>query len=608
MENSQKIRNIAIIAHVDHGKTTMVDGLLKQSKTFRDNQAEMSQDLIMDSGDQEHERGITITAKQTSIFYGDYKINIIDTPGHADFSGEVERTLNMADGVLLIVDAQEGPMPQTKFVLSKSLELGLKPVVIINKIDKPSRRINEVLDEVSDLFLELAISDDQLQYPVYYAIGRDGKAWEKMPDNPSEHADLTPIFNAIIEDIPAPKVEQGSFQMLVTSLQYDSFLGKYAIGRVARGNAKPGMQITLIKRGDQTINGRIDKIFGYRGLNREELQEAVAGDIVALTGIAEAHIGDTVADKQSPEALPTIDIESPTLSMYLGPNTSPMKGREGEFTTSRQIGDRLNREIETNVSLRVEENGIGFTVSGRGELHLSVLIETMRREGYEFEVGRPRVVTAMIDGIEQEPVEELLIETGSEFIGAISQELGARRAEMRGQETTSSGSVRLTYILPTRALIGLRNVLLTATKGTVIMNSLPHGYQPLSGKLPRTRNGVLIAFEAGITTPYALQAAEARGELLVGAGTEVYAGMIVGIYNRQDDLEINVCMAKQLTNMRSKSSDGSVQLTPFTDFSLEQCLDFIEDDELLEVTPKNLRLRKRYLDSNERKRHAKNAI
>ena len=608
MENSQKIRNIAIIAHVDHGKTTMVDGLLKQSKTFRDNQAEMSQDLIMDSGDQEHERGITITSNPTSIFYGDYKINIIDTPGHADFSGEVERTLNMADGVLLIVDAQEGPMPQTKFVLSKSLELGLKPVVIINKIDKPSRRINEVLDEVSDLFLELAISDDQLQYSVYYAIGRDGKAWEKMPDNPSEHADLTPIFNAIIEDIPAPKVEQGSFQMLVTSLQYDSFLGKYAIGRVARGNAKPGMQIVLMKRGNQTINGRIDKIFGYRGLNREELQEAVAGDIVALTGISEAHIGDTVADKQSPEALPTIDIESPTLSMYLGPNTSPMKGREGEFTTSRQIGDRLSREIETNVSLRVEENGIGFTVSGRGELHLSVLIETMRREGYEFEVGRPRVVTAMIDGIEQEPVEELLIETGSEFIGAISQELGARRAEMRGQETTSSGSVRLTYILPTRALIGLRNVLLTATKGTVIMNSLPHGYQPLSGKLPRTRNGVLIAFEAGITTPYALQAAEARGELLVGAGTEVYAGMIVGIYNRQDDLEINVCRAKQLTNMRSKSSDGSVQLTPFTDFSLEQCLDFIEDDELLEVTPKNLRLRKRYLDSNERKRHAKNAI
>lgn len=607
MNNSQNIRNIAIIAHVDHGKTTMVDGLLKQSKTFRDNQAEMSQELIMDSGDQEHERGITITAKQTSVFYGDYKINIIDTPGHADFSGEVERTLNMADGVLLIVDAQEGPMPQTKFVLSKALELGLKPVVVVNKIDKPSRRVDEVLDEVSDLFLELAISDDQLHYPVYYAIGRDGKAWAKMPDNPSEHADLTPIFDAIINDIPAPTVSDGAFQLLVTSLQYDSFLGKYAIGRVARGSVKPGLAVALMKRNDQQISARVEKVFGYRGLNREELGEAVAGDIVALTGIADAHIGDTIADKEAPEALPVIDIEAPTLSMYLGPNTSPMKGREGEFTTSRQIGDRLAKEIETNVSLRVEENGIGFTVSGRGELHLSVLIETMRREGYEFEVGRPQVVTVKIDGVEQEPVEELLIEVGAEFVGAVSQELGARRAEMRGQETTSSGTVRMTYILPTRALIGLRNILLTATKGTVIMNSLPHGYQPLAGKLPKTRNGVLIAFEAGTTTPYALQAAEARGELLVGAGVEVYAGMIVGIYNRQDDLEINVCKAKQLTNMRSKSSDGAVQLTPFTDFSLEQCIDFIEDDELLEVTPKNLRLRKRHLDANERKRHAKAA-
>lgn len=605
MNDSQHIRNIAIIAHVDHGKTTMVDGLLKQSKTFRDNQAEMSQELIMDSGDQEHERGITITAKQTSVFYGDYKINIIDTPGHADFSGEVERTLNMADGVLLIVDAQEGPMPQTKFVLSKALELGLKPVVVVNKIDKPSRRIDEVLDEVSDLFLELAISDDQLHYPVYYSIGRDGKAWAEMPDNPSEHADLAPIFDAIINDIPAPQVEGGAFQLLVTSLQYDSFLGKYAIGRVARGSVKPGLQAVLLKRDGQQISSRVEKVFGYRGLNREELTDAVAGDIVALTGISDAHIGDTIADKEHPEALPVIDIEAPTLSMYLGPNTSPMKGREGEFTTSRQIGDRLAKEIETNVSLRVEENGIGFTVSGRGELHLSVLIETMRREGYEFEVGRPQVVTTEIEGVEQEPVEELLIEVGTEFVGAVSQELGARRAEMRGQETTSSGTVRLTYILPTRALIGLRNILLTATKGTVIMNSLPHGYQPLAGKLPKTRNGVLIAFEAGTTTPYALQAAEARGELLIGAGVEVYAGMIVGIYNRQEDLEINVCKAKQLTNMRSKSSDGAVQLTPFTDFSLEQCIDFIEDDELLEVTPKNLRLRKRYLDANERKRHAK---
>lgn len=616
MNNTAHIRNIAIIAHVDHGKTTMVDGLLKQSRTFRDHQAEMAQELIMDSGDQEHERGITITAKQTSIFYQrsdvgssadntaeTYKINIIDTPGHADFSGEVERTLQMADGVLLIVDAQEGPMPQTKFVLSKALELGLKPVVVINKIDKPARRIAEVEDELSDLFLELATDDSQLHYPVYYAIGRDGKAWHDMPDDPSAAADLTPIFEAIINDIPAPTVPtDGAFQLLVTSLQYDSFQGKYAIGRVARGTVKRSLAVTLLKDGQPAGTARIEKVFGYRGLSREELDQASAGDIVALTGVAQAHIGDTIADKEQPEALPTIAIEAPTLSMYLGPNTSPMKGREGEFTTSRQIGDRLQRELETNVALRVAENGIGFTISGRGELHLSVLIETMRREGFEFEVGRPQVVTIQQDGVEQEPVEELVIEVGSEFVGAISQELGARRAEMRGQETTASGAVRLTYILPTRALIGLRNILLTATKGTVIMNSLPHGYQPLGDKLPQTRNGVLIAFEAGTTTPYALQAAEARGELLVGPGTEVYAGMIVGIYNRQEDLEINVCKAKHLTNMRSKSSDGTVQLTPFTNFSLEQCIDFIENDELLEVTPKHLRLRKRYLDTNERKR------
>ena len=580
MKDSKNIRNIAIIAHVDHGKTTLVDGLLKQSNTFRENQAEMSQELIMDSGDQEHERGITITAKQTSIYHGEYKINIIDTPGHADFSGEVERTLNMADGVLLVVDAQEGPMPQTKFVLTKALELGLKPVVIINKIDKPSRRIAEVEDELADLFLELATDDSQLHYPVYYAIGREGKAWKEMPENPGEHADLTPIFDAIIHDIPSPKVDEtGSLQLLVTSLQYDSFLGKYAIGRISRGEAKKGQAVVLIKRDGQIISSRIEKIFGYRGLSKEEIDTAYAGDIVALVGISNAHIGETIADAANPEALPTIEIEAPTISMYLGPNTSPMKGREGEFNTSRQIGDRLKRELETNVSLRVEEDGIGFTVSGRGELHLSVLIETLRREGYEFEVGRPQVVTIEEDGQVKEPVEELYIEVGGEFVGAISQELGTRRAEMRGQETTASGTARLDYILPTRALIGLRNILLTATKGTVIMNSLPHGYQPMSGKLPQSRNGVLIAFEAGTTTPYALQAAEARGELYVGPGTEVYAGMVIGLNRRQEDMEINVCKAKHLTNMRSSSSDGVVQLTPFTDLSLEQCIDFIEDDE-----------------------------
>jgi len=607
MKDSSKIRNVAIIAHVDHGKTTIVDGLLKQSNTFRSNQAEMAQSLIMDSGDQEHERGITITAKQTSVYHGDYKINIIDTPGHADFSGEVERTLNMADGVLLIVDAQEGPMPQTKFVLSKALELGLTPVVVINKIDKPARRIDEVVDEIADLFLELAVDESQLYYPVYYAIGRDGKAWKELPDNPSEHMDLTPIFDAIVNDIPAPKVDaDGSLQLLVTALQYDSFLGKYAIGRITRGAVKKSMPITLIKRDGEKIVGKIDKVFGYRGLNREEIDIAIAGDIVAITGIAEAHIGETIADRDNPEALPVIDVEAPTISIYLGPNTSPFKGRESQFNTSRQIGERLNRELETNVSLRVEDDGIGFKVSGRGELHLSVLIEALRREGFEFEVGRPQVVTIVENGKTMEPVEELLVEVSGEFLGVVSQELGNRRAAMTKQEQTSSGTTRVTYILPTRALIGLRNLLLTDTKGTVIMNSLPHGYQPLGPKLQKIRNGAIIATEAGVTTPYALQMGEDRGELFVGPGTQVYVGMIVGLYNRNDDLEMNVCKAKHLTNMRSSSSDGTVQLTPFTDLSLEQCIDFIEDDELLEVTPKSLRLRKRHLDPNQRKRAAKN--
>lgn len=606
MIDTKHIRNIAIIAHVDHGKTTLVDGLLKQSNTFRNNQAEMSQDLIMDSGDQERERGITITAKQTTVYYNDYKINIIDTPGHADFSGEVERTLNMADGVLLIVDAQEGPMPQTKFVLSKALELHLRPIVLINKIDKPSRRIDEVKDEIDNLFLELATDDAQLHYPLYFAIGREGKAWENLPDNPSEHADLSIVFDAIIKHIPAPQVDfDKPLQLLVTSLKYDNFLGKYAIGRVSRGVAKKNQNVVIMKPSGESINAKVDKVLSYRGLQQEEVPQAVAGDIVALTGLSEAHIGDTIADSEDPEILPTIEVEAPTLSMYLGPNTSPMKGREGEFTTSRQIGDRLQNELETNVALHVEDVGIGFKISGRGELHLSVLIETLRREGYEFEVGRPEVVTIKKDGMEQEPVEELLIETGQEFIGAISQELGQRRAEMLGQDTTSSGAVRQTYKIPTRSLIGLRNLLLTATKGTVIMHSLPAGYQPIGPKLQQTRNGALIAFEAGMTTPYALQNAEGRGELFVGPAVEVYAGMIVGLNNRSEDLEVNVCKAKQLTNMRSKSSDGSVQLTPYTELSLEQCIDFIEDDELLEVTPKNLRLRKKYLDTNERKRNKK---
>jgi len=606
-QDPAKIRNIAIIAHVDHGKTTLVDGLLKQSQTFRGNQAEMSQDLIMDSGDQERERGITITAKVTAVQKGDYRINIIDTPGHADFSGEVERTLNMADGCILIVDAQEGPMPQTKFVLTKALAYELKPIVIINKIDKQGSRIKEVENEISDLFLELAVHEDQLHYPVYYAESRAGKAWSKMPEDPQAAGDLSEVFEAIIEHIPAPIVERDKpFQMLVTALSWDSFKGKYAIGRIVRGQIKPGDPVVLCKKDGRQAKAKIDNVFMSHGLVRFEVPEGVAGDIVQLTGISDAQIGETLADANEPEALPVLEIEAPTLKIYLGPNTSPFKGLEGEFTTSRQIGERLQRELETNVGLRVTDDGIGFDVSGRGELHLSVLIETMRREGYEFEVGRPQVVTHEENGKTVEPVEELIIEVPAEQVGTVQMELGARRATLLEQFASPKGVTKLVYKLPTRALLGLRNILMTKTKGTVIMNSLMVGYQPLGVALQQLRNGVIMAFEAGVTTPYALQMVEERGISFVGPTAKVYAGQIVGLNKRQEDMEMNVCKAKHLTNMRSSSSDGVVQLTPATIFSLEECIDFIENDELLEVTPKSLRLRKRQLDPNKRKRQNQN--
>jgi GTP-binding protein len=602
-QDPTKIRNIAIIAHVDHGKTTLVDGLLKQSQTFRSNQAEMSQSLIMDSGDQERERGITITAKVTAVQHGDYRINIIDTPGHADFSGEVERTLNMADGCLLIVDAQEGPMPQTKFVLGKALASELKPIVIINKIDKDAARISEVEDELADLFLELAVHEDQLHYPVYYAIGRAGKAWQEVPADPEAEGDLEVLFQAIMDKVPAPSVERDKpFQMLVTALSYDSFKGKYAVGRISRGQVKAGDQVVLIKKDGTNLKSKVDTVYMSHGLDRFEVPLGVAGDIVQLTGIAEAQIGETVADAVNPEALPVLEVEAPTLQIYLGPNTSPFKGQEGEFTTSRQIGERLQKELETNVGLRVEDEGIGFKVSGRGELHLSVLIETMRREGYEFEVGRPQVVTHEENGQTVEPLEELIIEVPAEHVGTVQMELGSRRATLKEQFASPKGVTKLIYELPTRALIGLRNTLLTNTKGTVIMNSLMVGYQSLGPKLQQLRNGVLIAYETGTTMPYSLETAEARGTLFVGPAERVYAGQVVGLNNRQEDLEINVCKAKHLTNMRSKSSDGVVQLTPATVLSLEQCIDFVENDELLEVTPKSLRLRKRELDPTKRKR------
>lgn len=603
IQDPAKIRNIAIIAHVDHGKTTLVDGLLKQSKTFRDNQAEMSQTLIMDSGDQERERGITITAKVTAVQHDDYRINIIDTPGHADFSGEVERTLNMADGCLLIVDAQEGPMPQTKFVLTKALANGLKPIVIINKIDKEGRRITEVEDELADLFLELAVHEDQLHYPVYYAIGREGKAWDAMPADPHADANLDVIFDAIINQIPAPRVElDRPFQMLVTALSWDNFKGKYAVGRITRGRVKAGDQVALCKADGSISKAKVELVFMSHGVSKFEVPEGIAGDIVQLTGISDARIGETIADAANPEALPVLEVEAPTLRIYLGPNTSPFKGQEGEFNTSRQIGDRLKKELETNVGLRVEDDGIGFTVAGRGELHLSVLIETMRREGFEFEVGRPQVVTHEENGQVVEPVEELIIEVPAEHVGTVQMELGQRRATLKEQFASPKGVTKLVYELPTRALLGLRNILMTNTKGTIVMNSLMTGYQPLGSALQQLRNGVLIAFETGTTMPYSLESAEARGTLFIGPAEKVYAGQVIGLNTRHEDMEINVCKAKHLTNMRSKSSDGVVQLTPPTILSLEQCLDFIENDELLEVTPKNLRLRKRELDPNKRKR------
>ena len=611
MENKEQIRNVAIIAHVDHGKTTLVDALLKQSNTFRDNQAEMNQTLIMDSGDQEHERGITITAKQTSVHYNGYKINIIDTPGHADFSGEVERTLNMADGVLLVVDAQEGPMPQTKFVLKKALDLKLKPVVIINKIDKPAARIEEVKDEISDLFLELATDESQLNYPIYYAVARDGKAGKTTDLDDNLHV----IFDSIINDMPSPKIdddESKGLQLLVASLAADNYLGKYAIGKIHRGKIKHGQSVKVMKttfeNGEPKVtseNTKIDRLYAYRGLGKEEVQEAFAGDIVAVTGIADANIGDTIATGDTPEALPTIELEPPTLSIYIGPNTSPLKGKEGEFTTSRQISDRLHKELETNIALKIAQDGLGYKVSGRGELHLSVLIETMRREGYELEAGRPEVVYKEIDGKKCEPFEDLTIEVSPEYVGAVSQELGIRKAELISQELTSTGATRFTYEISTAALIGLRNQLMTATKGTVLMSSIPKGYREIEGKYKPERNGVLISFESGTSTAYALDMAQARGILFIPPQVPVYQGMIVGLSNKKDDIDLNVCREKQLTNMRTHASDGAIQLTPYTNLSLEQCLDFLLDDELLEVTPKSLRLRKRQLDPIKRKREAK---
>ncbi|HOX40619.1 MAG TPA: translational GTPase TypA [bacterium] len=603
------IRNVAIIAHVDHGKTTLVDGLLKQSKTFRENEAAFSQVLIMDSNDQERERGITILAKNTAIIYKDTKINIIDTPGHADFGGEVERTLNMADGAVLVIDAQEGPMPQTKFVLKKALELGLKPMVVINKIDKPNADIKRTINRTFDLFLELATDDSQLEFPIYYAIGRDGKAWSELPANTEESADLTPILDAIIEHVPAPESEtEKPFQLLVSALDWDNYQGKYVVGKVARGIVKPGLTVALLNKNGSSENARVEKVLVNHGLKRIEVTQALAGDIVMLSGIKNASIGDTIADSITPEALPAIDIEEPTLNIEIYANTSPFAGREGKFVTARQLLDRIKKELETNVSMKFELSDTGeYILSGRGELHLSVFIETLRREGYELQVGKPHVITKKIDGVESEPIEELTIDVQSEFASTITGEVGRRRGILLEQSENTDGTTRLVFEIPTRGLLGLRNQLLTISKGTSIMNTLFLRWQPIGPAIPRLRNGVLISFDNGKAVTYGLNNAQNRGITFIPPQTEVYEGMIVGLNQREDDLEINVTKTKNLTNVRASNSDIATILTPATIMSLEQCIDFLEDDELLEVTPKNLRLRKRYLKSLDRYRQKKAA-
>ncbi len=595
------LRNVAIIAHVDHGKTTLVDGLLKQAKVFRENQ-EVGE-LIMDSNDLERERGITILSKNTAVTYRGVKINIIDTPGHADFGGEVERVLNMADGCILLVDAVEGPMPQTRFVLRKAFELGLRPILVINKIDRRDARIEQVLSWTQDLFLELATTDEQLEFPVLYAIGRQGTARYNPTDT---NTDLVPLFETILNSVPAPVVdEDGPFQMLVTALDYDDYKGKYAIGRITRGRVRPGMSVAKIARSGEQTRGRVTLVYTYQNLGRVEIEEASAGEIVALTGTTNASISDTLADAENAEALPTIDIDEPTLKMTFGVNTSPFSGRESKWSTSRQLRARLFRELETNVSMRVDEGSSPdeFVVSGRGELHLAVLIETMRREGYEFQVSRPEVITREDDhGKTTEPVERLVIDTREQYIGAISETLALRKARMANMENDGSGNVRIEYDIPTRGLIGFRNAFLTLTQGNGAMASLLQGYEPWLGTIGTSRNGVLIASEAGMALTYGLNNAQARGQTFIDPGTPVYEGMIVGLNARPDDLAVNVCKEKKASNVRSSTSDIAVRLSPPVKLSLEQSLDFINSDELVEVTPQNIRLRKRLLTQHERSR------
>ena len=595
----EDIRNIAIIAHVDHGKTTLVDALLKQSHVFRTN--EKVQERVMDSNDLEKERGITILSKNTAVRYNDVKINIVDTPGHADFGGEVERVLKMVDSVLLVVDSYEGPMPQTKFVLKKALELGLQPIVVINKIDKPDARPEEVIDEVFELFIELGANDEQLDFQIIYASARSGYARYNVEDT---NEDMEPLFQTIIKNVAPPEgyVDE-PFQMLVTTLDSNAFVGKIAIGKIHRGKVKKNQNVTLVSEDGSTKNYKVTNLFTYNGLKREETDEAAMGDIVALSGVIDANIGETIADSSAPEALPFIHIDEPTLSMNFMVNNSPFAGQEGEFITSRHLRDRLMQELETNVSLRVREiTPECFEVSGRGELHLSILIETMRREGYEFQVSKANVIFKEENGKKLEPMEYLTIDVPEEFMGPVMEKLGPRKGEMVNMTSAVNGYSRLEFIIPARGLIGFRNEFMTDTKGNGIMNHVFDSYGPYKGEIPTRSRGSIVSFEQGDAIAYGLFNAQERGSLFINPGTPVYQGMIVGVCGRAEDIDINVCKGKKLTNTRSSGADDAVKLVPPVVMTLENALEFINNDELVEVTPKNIRMRKTVLDSGERRR------
>jgi GTP-binding protein len=598
MNYRNDIRNVAIIAHVDHGKTTLVDALLKQSHVFRENQ--QVGELIMDHNDLEREKGITIMAKNTAVMYRGFKINIIDTPGHADFSGEVERVINMADGCLLLVDSVEGPMPQTKYVLAQALKHGLKPIVVINKIDREHARIAEVLSLTQDLFLEMATSDDQLDFPVLYASGKEGTVVREMGITGT---DVSPLFETILEKVPPPQIESGPFQMLVSNLDYDNHKGQIAIGRIWRGKITPRDSVVCIGADGNQSNFQISEVFSHLGLERVKVDAAEAGDIIAVTGIDGVSIGDTIASPENPEALPRIDIGEPTVEMTFGVNTSPIGGREGRYGTTRQLRERLYRELKTNLSLRVQDTDSPdtFLVKGRGELHLAILIETMRREGFELEVSKPEAITKVIDGKRMEPVEELSIETKSGYIGVLTEMLSARQARLVDMRNDGDNAY-LKFHVPTKGLIGFRGSFLTATRGAGIMNTVFIGWEPWRGEIASNRMGVLVASEGGAAITYGLNIAQGRGDTFIEPGTLVYEGMIVGMNTRSQDIPINVCKEKKKTNIRSSTQDIAVRLTPPVIMSLEQAIDFINKDELVEVTPQNIRLRKKRLTYSERLR------